>query len=199
MNTPMLSEAKAVVIREYGPPSVLRYETVSLAPLKPDEVRIRSSCSAVNHTDLEIRAGNWPIRKLHPFPYVPGVEVVGAIAEVGAKVTDFRAGDPVISMMQGMGGVRAELDGGYAEYVTVRADSVASFPSTIAPHALAAVGLAGVTAYEGLRRIGPLRNKRILVTGAAGGVGSSATAIAHAENAYVIGVVMLSGTYSTGG
>jgi NADPH2:quinone reductase len=54
---------------------------------------------------------------------------------------------------------------------------------------MAAVGLGGVTAFEGLRRIGPLAGRRILVTGAAGGVGSAATAIACAQNAAVIGLV----------
>lgn len=54
---------------------------------------------------------------------------------------------------------------------------------------MAALGLGGVTAYEGLRRIGTLAGKRILVTGAAGGVGSAAVAIAKAQGAAVIGVV----------
>jgi NADPH2:quinone reductase len=181
--------AHAVLIRQYGAPEVLSYEEVKLPPLAPDEVRIKTVVSAVNHTDLEIRAGNWPVRKPQPFPYVPGVEVVGKIDDVGESVQEFRPGDRVITMMQGLGGVRALRDGGYADYVTVSAGTVASIPVGIDYEEMAALGLAGVTAYEGLRRIGSLSGKRIAVTGAAGGVGSVATAIAHAQHATVIGVV----------
>src|SRR5882724_6715347 len=96
----------AVVMRGYGPPAVLRLESVPLPALAPDEIRIRSLASAVNHSDLEIRSGQWPIRREQPFPYVPGLEVVGTIVETGAAVSDFRVGDIAMTMMQGLGGVR---------------------------------------------------------------------------------------------
>jgi NADPH2:quinone reductase len=179
----------AVQLTEYGPPEALRFEVVDLAPLRADEVRIRAVASAVNHTDIEIRAGHWPIRKQQPFPYVPGVEVVGEIDEVGSAVTTVSVGDQVITMMQGMGGVRAERAGGYAELVTVAADAVATVPPTVDPYAIAALGLGAVTAYWGLRRIGNLAGKRVFVTGAAGGVGSAAVALARAQGASVVGVV----------
>lgn len=181
--------AQAVQIDRYGPPEVLAYTTVALAPLGPDEVRFRVAASAVNHTDLEIRAGNWPVRKPLPFPYVPGVEAVGDVEEVGEAVREVRPGDRVITMMQGLGGVRAERPGGYAEYVTVAAAAVAPVPAGVDPFDMAAMGLVGVTAYEDLRRIGPLAGRRVLVTGAAGGVGSAATAVARAQGALVTGVV----------
>src|SRR5215213_5039649 len=182
-------KAHAVLMSAYGPPEALTWREVAVPPLGPNEVRIRTIAAAVNHTDLEIRAGNWPVRKPDPFPYVPGVEVVGEIAEVGEAVHDLRQGDRVITMMQGLGGLRAERTGGYAEYVTVAAAAVAPLPPEVDPYDMAATGLGGVTAYEGLRRIGPLAGRQILVTGAAGGVGSAATAIARAQNASVIGLV----------
>lgn len=180
---------RAVQINDYGPPDALVCVSADVPPLQADEVRIRTIASAVNHTDLEIRAGRWPIRKINPFPYVPGVEVVGEIVEVGDRVADVASGDRVITMMQGLGGVRAERPGAYAELVTVAADTVAPIGSAIDPRVMAAIGLGGVTAHEGLRRIGSLVGKRILVTGAAGGVGSAAVAIAKAEGAAVVGVV----------
>jgi NADPH:quinone reductase len=183
------SAAHATLIRQYGAPDVLTYGEVPLAPLASDEVRIRSIASAINHTDLEIRAGNWPVKKPQPFPYVPGVEVVGDIEDVGHAVREFRRGDRVITMMQGLGGVRAERPGGYAEFVTVSASAVAPFPAGIDHFDMAAIGLVGVTAFEGLRRIGALSGRRIVVTGAAGGIGSAATAIARAQGASVIAVV----------
>jgi len=186
---PTAKSAHTIQMRNYGRPDVLTYADISLPPLEPNEVRIRTIAAAVNHTDLEIRAGNWPVTKAHPFPYVPGVEVIGDIEETGQSVSDIRPGDRVITMMQGLGGVRAERPGGYAEYVTVAAAAVAPVPSRIDPYEMAAIGLVGVTAYEGLRRIGPLAGRRVLITGAAGGIGSAATAIARAQNASVIGLV----------
>jgi NADPH-dependent curcumin reductase CurA len=65
-------------------------------------------------------------------------------------------GQTVITMMQGLGSVRAVRPGGYAEFVTVDAEAVAVIPADIDPEQMAALGLVGVTAYQGLRRIGPL-------------------------------------------
>jgi NADPH:quinone reductase len=182
-------QGAAIVMRQCGGPDVLRLETVSLPSLQPDEIRIRSIASAVNHSDLEIRAGNWSILKPDPFPYTPGLEVVGDVVEVGANVSDVRVGDRVITMMQGLGGVRPQRPGGYAEFVVVRASAVAAFAGDIDPLEMAALGLASVTAFEALYRIGDLNNCRIAVTGAAGGVGSAAVVIAKAQGAEVVGII----------
>jgi NADPH:quinone reductase len=177
-------------MREYGGPDVLRMEDVDLPDTGPDEVRIRVLASAVNHSDLEIRAGNWPVRGADPFPYVPGLETVGVVVDAGSAVDSKYVGANVVTMMQGLGGVRAERAGGYAEHVTVAADAVAFVPADVDPLAVAAVGLAGVTAYEGLRRLGPVAGKRVVVTGASGGVGSAAVALACAlDAAEVVAVV----------
>ncbi len=181
--------ARAIVMQRYGPPDVLTFATVTAPPLAANEVRIRSIASAINHSDLEIRAGRWPVRKADPFPYVPGLEVVGDIVEVGPAVADVRVGDRVITMQQGLGGVRAERPGGYAEYVTAAATAVARFSEEIDPYDMAALGLVDVTAFEGLRRLGELGGRRIVVTGASGGVGSAAVAIARAQGATVVAVV----------
>ncbi|SDK35259.1 NADPH2:quinone reductase [Agrobacterium fabrum] len=179
----------AVQIDRYGPPEVLVCRDIDLLPLAPREVRIQTLMAAVNHTDLEIRAGNWPVRKQNPFPYVPGVEVVGTVVEMGSAVSEWTVGETVTTMMQGLGGVKAERDGGYAEFVTVDADTLALVPPSVNVAELAALGLVGVTAYEGLKRLGPLEGRRVLITGAAGGVGSAATAIAKALGASVTGLV----------
>src|SRR3954469_8552332 len=130
----------AIVMREYGGPDVLRLEDVPPASLQPDEIRIRSIASAVNHSDLEIRAGNWPILRPVPFPYTPGLEVVEDVVEVGAAV-EVRVGDRVMTMMQGLGGVRAQRPGGYAAYVVAKASAVAIFAKDVDPLDMAALGL----------------------------------------------------------
>ena len=182
-------QGRAIVMRGYGGPHVLGLEEVELPELGADDVRIRALASAVNHSDLEIRAGNWPIRKPEPFPYVPGLETVGEVVAVGRKVDSVRPGARVTTMMQGLGGVRARRPGGYAEYVTVAAEAIATVPDALDPVAVAALGLASVTAFEGLARLGPLAGTRVLVTGASGGVGSACVGVARAQRAEVIAVV----------
>ncbi|WP_091741511.1 quinone oxidoreductase family protein [Phenylobacterium immobile] len=180
---------KAIRIRRYGDPDVMVYETVEVEPPAPGDVRIRMTAAGINHTDLEIRAGVWPIAKAAPFPYTPGVEVVGVLTEVGVAVSDWSPGQAVVTMMQGLGGVLARRAGGYADYVTVGADAIAALPDGLTPLEMATIGLGGVTAYEGLGRIGAVAGKRILITGAAGGVGSSGVSIAKAQGATVIAMV----------
>ena len=179
-------KSRAVVMRALGGPEVLHVEEIELAPLRAGELRIRSLASAVNHSDLEIRAGHWVIRRVPRFPYIPGLEVVGEVVEIARDVATPRVGERVWTMMQGLGGVRAERDGGYAEYVTVQADAVAVLPHDADPIALAALGLAGVTAHGGLNRLGDLSGKRVLITGPSGGVGAVAVQLARARGADVV-------------
>lgn len=179
----------AIQITSYGPPEVLRWQPQPPVPLAPNDVRLKTLAAPVNHTDLQIRAGAWPVRKAAPFPYVPGVEALGVVSELGSAVSGWALGQTVMTTMQGLGGVRAERPGGYAEFVTVSADALAAVPASIDPLDMAALGLGGVTAYQGLLRLGPLSGRRVLVTGAAGGVGSAAVAVARAMGATVTGLV----------
>ena len=188
-------DALAIVQRGYGPSDVLSVERMPVLPLVPGEIRVRTIASAVNFSDLQIRAGRWPIRRPDPFPYVPGLEVVGVVVEVGPDVTDWRVGDVAITLMQGMGGVRAERPGGYAELVTMPADVAAPVPAGLDPLIAATVGLAGVTAYSGLQRLGPLAGATVVVTGATGGVGSTALRIAAALGAQPVAVVSRPGSH----
>jgi len=180
--------SRAIVMRTLGPPDVLTFEEVELPPLQAGEIRLRSVASAVNHSDLEIRAGNWLIRREPRFPYVPGLEVVGDVVEVAPGVDRVRVGDRVWTMMQGLGGVRAERDGGYAEHVTVAASAVAQLPTTVDPVAFATIGLAGVTAYQGLQTLAPLTGRTLIVSGAKGGVGAAAVLLGRAAGARVVAV-----------
>jgi len=181
--------AEAVVMRAYGGPDVLAREAITLPALKPDDIRVRMVAAAVNHSDLEIRAGNYPIQRVPPFPYVPGLELIGDIVEVGSSVTTLAVGERVITMMQSTGGLRAKRNGGYAQFANLPQNIVARVPSDLDPLDLAALGLAAVTAYEGLRKLGSIERRRVAVTGASGGVGSVAVAIAAARGAEVIGIV----------
>lgn len=179
----------SVQLHCYGGADALVYRQIPHQALAPDEVRIRVRCAPVNYTDVQIRSGAWPIHKSEPFPYVPGVEAVGTIDEVGSEAGRWSVGQPVITMMQGLGGVRAERAGSYAEYVTVKATAVATHSQRINPLDVASIGLPGVTAFHGIARLGDIAGRQVLITGAAGGVGSVATGIASALGAHVTGVV----------
>ena len=182
----MVTRSLAIVMRRTGPPEVLAVEEVALAPLASGEVRLRALAAAVNHSDLEIRAGNWRIRREPPFPYVPGLEVVGEVVELARDVGDFTIGDHAWTTMQGLGGVRAERPGGYSELVTVAADALAPLPADVDAVQFAAVGLAGVTAIESMRRLGPLEGRTLVVSGATGGVGAVAVELGRARGARVV-------------
>lgn len=60
---------------------------------------MRSLAPTVNHSDLEIRPGNWRIHRADPFPHIPGLEVVGEAVQTGSAVSEFRVGDRIITMM----------------------------------------------------------------------------------------------------
>ncbi|SEM76303.1 NADPH2:quinone reductase [Stigmatella aurantiaca] len=182
----MATKSRAVVMRQNGPPEVLGIEELLLAPLVHGEVRLRTLASAVNHSDLQIRAGHWPILREPRFPYVPGLEAVGEVVEVADGVSEFAVGDRAWTAMQGFGGVRAERDGGYAEFFTVPSSVLAPLPAGLDAVEFAAIGLAGVTAIEGMRRLGPLSGKTLVISGATGGVGAVAAGIGRALGAEVI-------------
>ena len=188
----MLTE-HAIEIDRYGGPEELVWRAVRRAPPGDDEVRIRTLYAAVNRADIEIRRGEWPIVRSEPFPYTPGLEVVGVVDDVGARVTGVWPGAHVITMMQRLGGIWGERPGGYGEYVVVRADALATFPPEVDAEQMAALGLVAVTAAEGLARLDLQPGTCVVVHGASGGVGSAAVALASARGAEVIAVLPRAG------
>ena len=186
--------ALAVQIDRYGGPEVLEARQVALPPLAPGEVRLRTLAAPVNRADLEIRSGTWPVQRPDPFPYTPGLEVLGEVVELGPLAGDPDGGDiavaqRAVTMMQRLGGIHGERPGSYAEYVSVPAANLAPVPPDVDPIAFAALGLAAVTALEGLRRLHIRPGDRVAVLGASGGVGSVAVALARGLGARVLGVL----------
>jgi NADPH2:quinone reductase len=181
--------AHRIEMDRYGPPEVLEFRETNLLPLAPGEIRIRTIAAAVNRGDVEIRRGNWPVQQPEPFPYTPGLEVLGEVVEAAADITWPRPGERAITMMQHLGGIHGERPGGYGEYVAVPAAHVAVVPDDVDPYALAALGLAAVTALEGLRRLDLRPGQRVAVHGASGGVGSVALSLAKGFGAHVIAVL----------
>lgn len=168
----------------FGGPEVLRLEEVPWPHPRGDEVLIRVAASSVNGTDLGLRRGAGPARLVARPPYTVGLDVAGEVAGLGPRVTAFDPGDRVFTLI-GHGG------GGAAEYVTVRQSRVALAPARVSPAQAAAVPLAGLTALQALRDGAGLhlrRGARVLVYGAAGGIGSFAVGLARHSGATVTGV-----------
>ncbi|MFJ9040219.1 NADP-dependent oxidoreductase [Streptomyces sp. NPDC102406] len=163
--------------RRLGGPEVLEVVEVERPRPRADEVLVRVHAVGVNAVDRLARSGASPF--FGDPPFVLGRDVSGVVVRAGRDVTAFRPGDEVFAMTGG---------GGYAEYVTVRADHAAPKPASVDHVHAAAAPTACLLAWQalvGVGRVGP--GSRVLVHAAAGGVGHIAVQIAKVEGAYVIG------------
>ncbi|MBA3469202.1 MAG: NAD(P)-dependent alcohol dehydrogenase [Herpetosiphonaceae bacterium] len=173
---------QAVQFHSYGSPDVLRIEEVEQPHPKADQVLIRVLASSINPADVGGREGSMRLIHARHLPHIPGYDVVGEVASCGPAVTAFVPGERVWAMV-GLGG------GAQAEYVAVRQSQVAPAPQQLSVEEAAAVPLAGLTALQALRRKGHVQGgERVLINGAAGGVGSFAVQIAKLLHCHVTAV-----------
>jgi NADPH:quinone reductase-like Zn-dependent oxidoreductase len=176
-----LPETMRVIQQEtFGGPDVLRLAEVERPEPMGTEVLVRVRAAGVNPVDWKTRAGEG---YLDSFPMTVGWDISGVVDEVGLGVTRFAAGDEVFGMPWFPRQAAA-----YAEYVTAPSRQLARKPSGLSHAEAAGLPLAGLTAWQVLvdtARVKP--GQRVLITGAAGGVGHLAVQIAKARGAYVIG------------
>jgi NADPH:quinone reductase-like Zn-dependent oxidoreductase len=175
---------KALVRHRFGGPGVVRIEEVDRPELTDDRVLVRVRASSVNKADFHQLRG-WP-RFLRPVtrngifrPRSPlfGSDFAGVVEQVGKDVNDLAPGDEVF------GG----RTGAFAEYVS--ATNVVRKPPNVTFEEAGTMGIAGLTALQGLRDHGGLRpGERVLVNGASGGVGTFTVQIAKALGAHVTAV-----------
>jgi NADPH:quinone reductase-like Zn-dependent oxidoreductase len=146
------------------------------------EVLVRVSAAGVNPVDVYTRRGQAYNRVLD-LPFINGWDVAGTVVKTGYGVSRFRPGDPVF----GMPWFPREA-GGYADYVAAPARHFARMPAGLSFSEAAALPLAGLTAWQMLTEVATIApGQRVLVAGAAGGVGHLAVQIAKARGARVIG------------
>lgn len=173
---------RAVRFHEYGGADVLRVEEIPTPTPGPNEVLIRVRGSSLNPADIGGREGSMRLVHARHLPHTPGYDVAGVVERCGAAVTAFLPGEPVFGMV----GLNA---GAHAEYVCVAEERLARAPESLEIAEAGVVPLAGLTALQGLRRYGRLEpGQRLLVNGAAGGVGSFAVQIGKAMGCHVVGV-----------
>ena len=201
---------KAVRQHEFGGPEVLRYEDAPRPVLQASEVLVRVHAIGLNPPDWYLRDGmkilppEW--RRPIPFPIILGTDISGVVAEVAPDVLDFAVGDAVYAMVRFPDG----LGEAYAEYVSVPASDLAFKPADLDHVHTAAAPMSLLTAWQFLIAQGhdvanplqptqhvpvPLKERRVLVNGAAGGVGHFALQIAKWKGAHVTAVA--SGSHET--
>ena len=179
---------KAIVYRNYGSPDVLQFEEVEKPVPKDDEVLIKVRATSVNPYDWHFMRGMpYPLRIAaglrKPKEKRLGVDVSGQVEAVGRSVTQCKPGDEVFGCARGA----------FAEYACASQSKLALKPDKVAFEQAASVPIAGLTAWQGLRR-GLSDNgqrsmgKKVLINGASGGVGTFAVQIAKSFDAEVTGV-----------
>jgi acrylyl-CoA reductase (NADPH) len=168
---------RALVLYEEGGKVVPRIEQLDESRLPPGEVTVRVERSTLNYKDGMILEGIG--RLVRKYPHVPGVDFAGAVEH--SESPDFRPGDPVVLTGWRVGEIHW---GGYAEKARVKAEWLVRRPPSLGAEQAMAIGTAGFTAMLAviaLERHGLVPGAGdVLVTGAAGGVGSVAIAILSA-------------------
>jgi NADPH:quinone reductase-like Zn-dependent oxidoreductase len=180
--TPQSVPATMQAIRLHAPGGIdsLRLDTIEVAHPREGEVLIRVHAAAITRDELD-----WPTDRL---PAIPSYEVSGIVVAVAPGVESVRVGDAVYALTP------FDRDGSAAEYVALPADIVAPKPRTFSDVESAALPLAGLSAWQGLFDHGALEpGQRVLIHGAAGGVGHLAVQIAHWHGAFVIGTTSAAG------
>ena len=171
---------RAVSQRTVGGPEVLEVVDTPVPEPAPTEVLVRVAAAGVNPVDWKVRArGGF----LGDPPFTVGWDVAGTVEKLGAGVTRFAVGDRVVGMPR-----FPKQAACYAEYVTSPSRQLARTPEALSDVEAAALPLAALTAWQALVETADIQpGQRVLVLGAAGGVGHFAVQIAKARGAHVIG------------
>lgn len=169
---------KAMVCRQFGPPSGLTLETLPSRPLEMGQARLAVKAAGVNFADSVMIAGRYQVKP--PMPVIPGLEAAGEIIETAEDVAGLKPGDRVLSLTAW---------GGYADELVWSAERFLKIPTAMDFVTAAAFSLTFGTAHLALTRRARLKpGETLVVMGAGGGVGSAAVAVGKAMGARVIAV-----------
>jgi NADPH:quinone reductase-like Zn-dependent oxidoreductase len=175
---------KAIVYSKYGPPDVLQCAEMGKPDAGENEVLLKVRAASVNPVDWHFMRGTPYLIRVAAGLFTPketrlGIDVAGQVEAVGARVTQFKPGDEVFGACRGA----------FAEYGCAPASALALKPANITFEQAASVCVAGLTALQGLRDKGQIQpGHKVLINGAAGGVGTFAVQLAKWFGADVSGV-----------
>lgn len=169
---------KAIVVRQFGGPEVLKLEELPTPEPQAGQVLVHVRAVGVNPYDTYMRGGTYAIKP--QLPYTPGSDAAGIVEAVGQGVSKVKPGDRVYTAQT--------LTGAYAEYTLALEEQVHRIPDHVTFEQGAAVGVPYGTAYHALRHFAKARaGETVLVHGASGGVGTAALQIARAAGLTVFG------------
>ncbi len=171
---------RSILLRDYGGESALQVVDVAAPQAGPGQVLVRVRAAGINPLDWKIREGF--VRDAFPLqlPAVLGIELAGVVEAMGPGATRFQVGDRVMGPLGGLGA--------YAELVAVDETRLVRTPDALGDVDAAAIPVAALAAWQSLHLAGPLRpGSRVLVHGAAGGLGAFAVQFARRAGAFVIG------------
>ena len=169
---------KAIRVKEFGGPEVLRLEDVPTPQADSGQVLVRIHATGVNPVETYIRAGKYA--RLPQLPYTPGNDGAGVVEQVGPGVIEFKPGDRVYTA--------GSVSGTYAEFALCKTEQVHPLPGNVSFAQGAAMGTPYATAYRGLLQRADARpGETVLVHGASGGVGTAAVQLARARGLRVFG------------
>jgi NADPH:quinone reductase-like Zn-dependent oxidoreductase len=171
---------KAVRFDEYGDVDVLQVVDVERPVPGPGQALIRVRAAAINPGETAIRLGLMHDRWPATFPSGQGSDLAGVVDEVGPGVTGIAVGDEVIGFTH----ARA----GHAEVVAVDAANLVPKPAGVPWEVAGSLFVAGTTAWAAVHAVAPQDGETVVVSGAAGGVGSIAVQLAAGTGATVIGL-----------
>ena len=168
---------RAIVVREFGGPDVMKIEDTPPPSAGPGQIVIRVRAVGVNPVDTYIRSGLYARKPA--LPYTPHADIAGTVESIGGGVTRVKPGDRVYAYM---------VDGGGAELARAEEWQVQRLPERVTFQQGAALGVPYGTAWRALFLKAKARpGETVLVHGASGGVGIAAVQIARAHGMHVIG------------
>lgn len=179
---------KATVYTRYGSPDVLRLIEVEKPQIKDDEILVKIHAAALNAADVHLLRADPFIARFAAGLFKPkiqtlGADIAGKVEAVGKNIKQFRVGDDVFGDLSACGW------GGFAEYARARESALALKPANLSYEEAAAVPFAAATALQALRDNGRVQpGHKVLINGAAGGVGTFAVQIAKTFGAEVTAV-----------
>jgi NADPH:quinone reductase len=169
---------RAIVVREFGEPEVLKVEEAPRPEPGPGELLVRVRAAGVNPADTYMRSGAYAAKP--SLPYTPGTDGAGVVEAVGAGIDRVAVGDRVY--------LARSLGGTYAEYALALESQVHPLPEALGFAQGAALFVPYATAYRALFQLGRARSgETLLVHGASGGVGIAALQFAAAAGLAAIG------------
>jgi NADPH:quinone reductase-like Zn-dependent oxidoreductase len=180
-----MKNIRALMLTQYGGPDAVSITTVEAPTAGAGQVLVRVQAAGVNGLDWKVREGY--VRDAFPLqlPTVLGIELAGVVEAVGPGVSRLRKGDRVVGSLGALGA--------YAELVAVGEDNLSLVPEALSFVEAAALPVASVSAWQSLHFAGPIQaGQRILVHGAAGGLGGFAVQFAHQAGAVVFATALKS-------